>query len=70
MTGRTKNLLIYKIIKFISMTITWDKRNKRTLQFLTYKRGRPVQFDGSNTFNKHGMPSVGMAPGSNWIDNK
>lgn len=30
----------------------------------TYSSGRPLQFDGSNTFNKQGIPSVGMAPGS------
>lgn len=30
----------------------------------TYSTGRPVQFEGSNTFNKQGIPSVGMAPGN------
>lgn len=29
---------------------------------LTHNAGRPAQFDGSNTFNKQGIPSVGMAP--------
>lgn len=30
--------------------------------FATYNTGRPTQFDGSNTFSKLGIPSVGMAP--------
>ena len=27
-----------------------------------YNTGNPVQFGGSITFNKEGIPSVGMAP--------
>lgn len=37
----------------------------RTVQKLvvhTYITGKPVQFVGSRTFNKQGIPSVGMAP--------
>lgn len=30
--------------------------------YSTYNTGRPAQFDGSNTFCKLGIPSVGMAP--------
>lgn len=33
-------------------------------EYLTHKTGSPVQFGGSNTFNKEGIPSVGMAPES------
>lgn len=28
----------------------------------TYKEGRPLHVDASNTFNKQGIPSVGKAP--------
>ena len=28
----------------------------------TYDWGKPVQFDGSNTLIKQGIPSVGIAP--------
>lgn len=34
--------------------------NKR--EYNPYDWGNPVQFDGSNTLSKQGIPSVGMAP--------
>lgn len=49
---------------FISNFI--DKKTLREChhiqEILTYKTGRPVQLGGSNTFNKDGIPSVGIAP--------
>jgi len=43
-----------------------EKNNKNVNKIfhpnITYKEGRPLHVDGSNTFNKQGIPSVGKAP--------